>query len=87
MHQFDKIEMNAVCLPDQSEALYEEFGQINEWLLQELALPYRVVEKCHGDAGYLASHRQRDVDVWMSGTGEFMEVMTDTNATDYQAGA
>ena len=85
MHQFDKIEMNAVCLPDQSEALYEEFGQINEWLLQELALPYRVVEKCHGDAGYLASHRQRDVDVWMSGTGEFMEVMTDTNATDYQA--
>ena len=26
MHQFDKIEMNAVCLPDQSEALYEEFG-------------------------------------------------------------
>ena len=85
MHQFDKIEMNAVCLPDQSEALYEEFGQINEWLLQELALPYRVVDKCHGDAGYLASHRQRDVEVWMSGTGEFMEVMTDTNATDYQA--
>ena len=85
MHQFDKIEMNAVCLPDQSEALYEEFGQINEWLLQELALPYRVVDKCHGDAGYLGSHRQRDVEVWMSGTGEFMEVMTDTNATDYQA--
>ena len=85
MHQFDKIEMNAVCLPDQSAALYEEFGQINEWLLQELALPYRVVDKCHGDAGYLASHRQRDVEVWMSGTGEFMEVMTDTNATDYQA--
>ena len=60
-------------------------AQINEWLLQELALPYRVVDKCHGDAGYLASHRQRDMEVWMSGTGEFMEVMTDTNATDYQA--
>ena len=85
MHQFDKIEMNAVCLPDQSSALYEEFGQINEWLLQKLALPYRVVDKCHGDAGYLASHRQRDMEVWMSGAGEFMEVMTDTNATDYQA--
>ena len=52
MHQFDKIEMNAVCLPDQSEAVYEEFGQINEWLLQQLELPYRIVDKCHGDAGY-----------------------------------
>ena len=85
VHQFDKIEMNAVCLPDQSEVVYEEFGEINEWLLQTLELPYRVVDKCHGDAGYLASHRQRDMEVWMSGSGEFMEVMTDTNATDYQA--
>ena len=85
VHQFDKIEMNAVCLPAQSEAVYEEFGQINEWLLQQLELPYRIVDKCHGDAGYLASHRQRDMEVWMSGSGEFMEVMTDTNATDYQA--
>ena len=85
VHQFDKIEMNAVCLPEQSEVVYEEFGQINEWLLQQLELPYRIVDKCHGDAGYLASHRQRDMEVWMSGSGEFMEVMTDTNATDYQA--
>jgi len=85
VHQFDKIEMNAVCLPEQSEAVYEEFGQVNEWLLQQLQLPYRIVDKCHGDAGYLASHRQRDMEVWMSGSGEFMEVMTDTNATDYQA--
>ena len=85
VHQFDKIEMNAVCAPDQSAALYEEFGQINEWLLQTLELPYRVVDKCTGDAGYLASHRQRDLDVWMPGTGAFMEVMTDTNTTDYQA--
>jgi seryl-tRNA synthetase len=85
VHQFDKIEMNCVCLPDQSDAIYEEFSEINEWLLQTLQLPYRVVEKCAGDAGYLASHRQRDLDVWLSGSGEYMEVMTDTNTTDYQA--
>src|SRR4029079_12083003 len=48
-------------------------------------LPYRVIDKCTGDAGYLATFRQRDVEVWMSGSGEFMEVMTDTNTTDYQA--
>jgi seryl-tRNA synthetase len=85
VHQFDKIEMNAVCTEAQSAAIFAEFGEINEWLLQQLQLPYRIVDKCTGDAGYLATHRQRDVEVWMSGSGEYMEVMTDTNTTDYQA--
>ncbi|HEX5417657.1 MAG TPA: aminoacyl--tRNA ligase-related protein, partial [Chloroflexota bacterium] len=85
VHQFDKLEMNAVCRPDQSEAIYEEFRAINEWLLQTLEIPYRIVDKCGRDAGYLAAHRQRDVEAWLSGLGEFMEVMTDTNTTDYQA--
>mgnify|MGYP006158945923 FL=1 len=85
VHQFDKLEMNTVCTAEQSTEIYEEFGQINEWLLQQLQLPYRMVDKCAGDAGYLATHRQRDGEVWMPATGEFMEVMTDTNTTDYQA--
>jgi seryl-tRNA synthetase len=85
VHQFDKIEMNAVCTESQSGDIYEEFRAINEWLLQQLGLPYRIVDKCTGDAGYLASFRQRDVEVWMSGSGEFMEVMTDTHTSDYQA--
>jgi seryl-tRNA synthetase len=85
LHQFDKIEMNAVSTREQSELIYEEFLKINEWLLQTLELPYHVIDKCSGDAGYLASHRQRDVEVWLSGAREFMEVMTDTNTTDYQS--
>lgn len=85
VHQFDKIEMNAVCTESQSADIYEEFRTINEWLLQQLELPYRIVDKCTGDAGYLASFRQRDMEVWMSGSGEFMEVMTDTHTSDYQA--
>ena len=85
VHQFDKIEMNSVCSPEQSEEVYQEFGKINEWLLQTLQLPYRAVDKCTGDAGYLASYRQRDFEVWMPATGAYMEVMTDTNTTDYQA--
>jgi seryl-tRNA synthetase len=85
VHQFDKIELNAVCVPDQAVAIYEEFRAINEWLLQVLELPYHIVDKCGGDAGYLATHRQRDAEVWLSSTREFMEVMTDTNTTDYQA--
>lgn len=84
VHQFDKIEMNSVCTESQSGDMYDEFRAINEWLLQQLGLPYRIVDKCTGDAGYLASFRQRDVEVWMSGSGEFMEVMTDTHTSDYQ---
>jgi len=85
VHQFDKIEMNALCTAEQSEAIYEELRGHNEWLLQTLELPYHLVDKCTGDAGYLASHRQRDAEVWLPGSRQFMEVMTDTNTTDYQA--
>lgn len=85
VHQFDKIEMTAVCAPEQSPAIYDHFLAVNECFLQSLELPYRVVEKCGGDAGYLATARQRDVEVWLASTHEFMEVMTDTNTTDYQA--
>jgi seryl-tRNA synthetase len=85
VHQFDKIEMNAVCTAEQAPAIYEQFLAINEWLLQSLELPYHVIAKCTGDAGYLATHRQRDLEVWLSGIREFMEVMTDTDTSDYQA--
>jgi seryl-tRNA synthetase len=85
VHQFEKIELNGVCLPEQSRTMYDHFLAINEWLLQTLQLPYRVVDKCGGDAGYLATARQRDVEVWLSHDQAFMEVMTDTNTTDYQA--
>jgi seryl-tRNA synthetase len=85
VHQFDKIEMNAVCTESQSADIYQEFREINEWLLQQIGLPYRVIDKCTGDAGYLATFRQRDIEVWMSGLGEYMELMTDTHTADYQA--
>ena len=86
VHQFDKIEMCAVCSgAEQAEEIYEKFRGVNEWLLQTLELPYRIVDKCGADAGYLASHRQRDVEAWLAGLGEYMEVMTDTNTSDYQA--
>lgn len=85
VHQFDKLEMDVVCHPDQSQAIMDELLSHNEWLLQQLRLPYQIVEKCYGDAGYLASHRQWDVNVWLSGQREFVETMTDTNAIDFQA--
>ena len=63
----------------------EYLREINEWFMQELKLPYRVINKCTGDAGYLASHKQYDVDVWLPSQQEFVEVGSNTNATDFQA--
>lgn len=85
VHQFDKIEMNVVALPEQSEKIFDELMEINEWLLQKLELPYRLVQKCTADAGYLASAKQVDAEYWLSGQRQFMEFGTDTNTTDYQA--
>src|SRR5690606_820981 len=85
VHQFDKIEMNVVCTKEQSASVFEDLLNINEWLLQTLELPYRLVRKSTGDAGYLASAEQIDPEVWLPGQREFMEIGTDTNTTDYQA--
>jgi len=54
-------------------------------LLQSLELPYRVVVKCTGDSGYNATHFQYDLEVYRNATNEWMEVMTNTNTTDFQA--
>lgn len=85
VHQFDKLEMNAVCAEGQDEKIFEEFLSINEWLFQQLEIPYRVINKCTGDCGYSASYYQYDVEAWRPGVKEFMEVGTDTMTTDYQA--
>jgi len=85
VHQFDKLEMDVVCAPWQSEEILEYLVGINEWFLQSLRLPYRVWQKCSADMGYHASAKQYDVEVWLPVSGEYMETMSATNATCYQA--
>ncbi len=85
VHQFDKLEMNAITTPENAEETFEELLGVNEWLLQSLELPYRVVNKCTGDSGYNASHYQHDLEVYRNATNEWMETMTDTNASDFQS--
>lgn len=85
VHQFDKLEMNAIATPETAENIFNEFLEINEWLLMELELPYRVVNKCTGDSGYNASYYQHDLEVYRNATGEWMETMTNTNTSDFQS--
>jgi len=85
VHQFDKLEMNAISTQEKADDVFNEFLEINEWLLQKLELPYRVVNKCTGDSGYNASYFQHDLEVYRNATNEWMETMTDTNTSDFQS--
>lgn len=85
-HQFEKIEMNVIIEADETKAreMHEYLLSLNEWLLQELKLPYHVINMCIGDLGYYAAAKKYDVEVWLPSQGEYMEVMSDSITTDYQ---
>lgn len=85
VHQFDKLEMDVVCSPEQSEAIHQELLNINEWMLQTLKLPYHIINMCSGDAGYAATAKKYDFEVWLPSQQKYMELGSNTNAFDYQA--
>jgi seryl-tRNA synthetase len=87
VHQFTKVEMFAFCTADQSEGIHLELLQIEERMFQGLGLPYHVIDTCTGDLGGPA-YRKYDLEAWMPGrgtAGEFGEVTSTSNCTDYQA--
>jgi len=84
VHEFSKVEMFIYCAPEESEKLHEYILKMEEEIYQELELPYRVVEMCTGDLGAMAA-RKFDIEVWMPGRGDYGEVTSTSNCTDYQA--
>lgn len=84
VHQFSKAEMFIFCIPSQSEEMHQLLLRTEEEIYRELDLPYRVVEMCSGDLG-AAAYRKFDLEVWMPGRGEWGEVTSTSNCTDYQA--
>lgn len=86
VHQFTKIEMFAYTLPEDSQAMHEELRSIEEEIFSGLGIPYRVVDTCTGDLGAPA-YRKWDLEAWMPGRngGEWGEVTSTSNCTDYQA--
>ena len=84
VHQFTKIEMFAFTLPEQSDAVLEELRALECRLFDGLGVPYRVVDTATGDLGGPA-YRKYDLEAWMPGRGEFGEVTSTSNCTDYQA--
>ena len=86
VHQFDKVEMFAYATPEQSDEIHEKLRQIEEEIFEGLGLPFHVVDTCTGDLGAPA-YRKWDLEAWMPGRngGEYGEVTSTSNCTDYQA--
>jgi len=84
VHQFTKIEMFAFTLPDDSEAMLEHIRDLECRLFDGLGLAYRVVDTATGDLGGPA-YRKFDLEAWMPGRGDYGEVTSTSNCTDYQA--
>jgi len=84
LHQFTKVEMFVYARPEESEAMHCELLSAEEELWRGLGIPYRVLEMCAGDLGSQAA-RKFDLEAWMPGRGDWGEVTSTSNTTDYQA--
>lgn len=84
VHQFSKVEMFIFCRPEQSEAMHDHVLEIEEGILQDLKIPYRVVDCCTGDLGAPA-FRKYDIEAWMPFKDGWGEVTSTSNCTDYQS--
>lgn len=84
VHQFTKVEMFVYSLPEKSQEIHQELLGLEEEFWQSLGIPYRVIEMCTGDLGAQAA-RKYDLEAWMPGRGDYGEVTSTSNTTDYQA--
>jgi seryl-tRNA synthetase len=84
VHQFDKVEMFVFSLPEQSSEQHEYLLSIEEELVSELGIPYRVVNVAAGDLGAPAA-KKYDIEGWFPAQGRYRELTSTSNTTDYQA--
>ncbi len=84
VHQFDKVEMFSFVEPPDSGAEHERILAIEEEILSELGLPYRVVNIAVNDLGASAA-KKYDCEAWLPSQGRYRELTSCSNTTDYQA--
>ena len=83
-HEFDKVEIFALALPEQAPDLLMELRNRAERLISGLGLPYRIIEICTGDMGQ-SHHRSFDIEVYAPGCDAWLEVSSVSWFSDYQA--
>ena len=84
VHQFDKVELFSFVSPDDSAAEHERILAVEEEILGELELPYRVVNIAVTDLGSSAA-KKYDCEAWLPSQGRYRELTSCSNTTDYQA--
>jgi len=83
-HQFDKVELYKLTEPDKSDEELEKLVNDAEAVGQKLEIPYRVRELCSGELGFAAC-KTYDIEMWAPGCGEWLEVSSCSNCSDFQA--
>lgn len=84
VHQFDKIEMFSFCHPDEAVAEHQRLLAWEKQFVDQLELPYRVIDVATGDLGSSAA-RKYDIEAWIPTQGKYREITSASNCTDYQA--
>lgn len=86
VHEFMKVEQIIICKDDieESNKYLEELREIAQEILEELELPYRVIQLCTGDMG-AGKHKMYDIETWMPSRNSYGETHSDSNLTDWQA--
>lgn len=83
-HQFNKVELYVYAKPEESEAEHQKLLEVEEEICQALEIPYQVVRIAAGDLGAPA-YKKFDINYWSPAEGEYRELMSCSNCTDYQA--
>jgi seryl-tRNA synthetase len=84
VHQFNKVEMFTLTRPEESSDEHERLLALEESIVQELGLPYRVVNVAAGDLGAPAA-KKYDIEAWFPSQGRYREITSCSNTTDFQA--
>lgn len=84
MHQFDKLEMEVFSTPEHGLEEHQLLIALQQYMVQQLELPYRVLQKCTADIGK-PNARGIDIEIWMPGQDKYRETHTADYMTDYQA--
>ncbi|MBA3769837.1 MAG: serine--tRNA ligase [Blastocatellia bacterium] len=83
-HQFEKVELVKVCLPENSPDEHEKLTADAERILQLLELPYRTVILSTGDMGF-GARKTYDIEVWLPSEKSYREISSCSNCGDFQA--
>lgn len=83
-HQFYKVEMVSIVLPEQSEAEHDRMLGCAENILKKLKLPFRTIVLCSGDIGF-AARKTYDIEVWVPSQNKYREISSCSNCGDIQS--